>query len=586
VELSADRQEYDTLRRVVTAVGNVLLNYRAAQLKADRVQTLVGPKRVLAEGNVQLTRGEQVLQGDRLEYQLDQERGILFKPSGIINLPSTRQDFSATTPATNAIGNNPLTSIQDSLQPTTPSAIEAKDGLQRLRFEADRIEFTGQTWTAINIRITSDPFSPPELEVRADQAQLLRESAQADVVTLRRPRLVFDQRVSVPIPRSKVVLSQKKEDPFSVSLGFDDRDRGGLFIGRQFTPISSRAFTLSFTPQIFIQRAILEKDFNFLSPDVYGLDISLKSEISSSTKLGGYLALRSVDLSDFANNVRAGLRLSHAIRDYQLDFEAAYRERVFNGSLGEQTIQNRVGAIFTAPTQKIGTTGLELRYRLSAELITAQTDIFGGADTLSLGRLQGSASLQRTFALWRGKTLPPTATAGLRYTPRSLQPSLQIIAGVTGVVGGYSNGDTQASLIGNVRLQGQFGHFSRNTLDYTGFFVGFSQGVQGGESPFLFDRFVDQQVVSAGFLQQIYGPFRLGFQTSINLDSGELFNTDIILDYSRRTYGITLRYNPNLQVGSLVFRINSFNWVSNPDPLQGPEIGVVEAGVGQTNSPF
>jgi hypothetical protein len=93
-------------------------------------------------------------------------------------------------------------------------------------------------------------------------------------------------------------------------------------------------------------------------------------------------------------------------------------------------------------------------------------------------------------------------------------------------------------------------------------------------------------VLSGGFLQQVYGPFRLGFQTSVNLSSGELFNTDIILDYSRRTYGITLRYNPVLQIGSLVFRINSFNWLSNPDPLTGPEVGVVEGGVGQTNSPF
>jgi Protein of unknown function (DUF3769) len=79
---------------------------------------------------------------------------------------------------------------------------------------------------------------------------------------------------------------------------------------------------------------------------------------------------------------------------------------------------------------------------------------------------------------------------------------------------------------------------------------------------------------------------RLGVQTSINLDTGDFFNTDIILDYSRRTYGLTLRYNPNLQTGSLVFRINSFNWGSNQDLLSSPEIGVVEAGVGQTNSPF
>lgn len=587
VELSADRQEYDAAQRALTAVGNVLLNYRSAVLKADRVQTLAVQKRVFAEGNVTLTQGGQVLQGDRLEYLLDQERGILFKPRGIINLPSAESEVAPVTPGTTAVGSNPLAGIKESLQqqPSKPLPVRTQSG-QRLRFEADRIEFTGQTWQAVNIRITSDPFSPPELEIRADQAQLRRVSAKEDVVTLQRPRLVFDQRISIPIPRSVVVLSRERTNPFGVEFGFDDRDRGGLFLGRQITPISTRNFKLSITPQFFIERAIVNKGFNLLSPDLYGLNLRLKSDFAPKTSLGAYVALRSVDFTDFANNVRAGLKLERKIGSSTLAFEAAYRERIVNGSLGEQNIQNRVGFTFSTPTQVLGKTGIEFNYRLATELLTANTDRFGGVDLVSLGRFQGSASIQRAVDLWRGKTLPPTATEGMKYTSEPIQPYVRFVGGLTGVVSGYSNGDSQTSLIGRIRFEGQFGHFSRRYLDYTGFFIGFSQGVQIGESPFLFDRVIDRQVLSAGFLQQVYGPIRLGFQTSINLDTGEFFNTDIILDYSRRTYGLTLRYNPNLQVGSIVFRINSFNWGSNQDLLSSPEIGVVEAGVGQTNNPF
>lgn len=587
VELSADRQEYDAAQRALTAVGNVLLNYRSAVLKADRVQTLAVQKRVFAEGNVTLTQGGQVLQGDRLEYLLDQERGILFKPRGVINLPSAESEVAPVTPGTTAVGSNPLAGIKEALQqqPSKPLPVRTQRG-QRLRFEADRIEFTGQTWQAVNIRITSDPFSPPELEIRADQAQLRRVSAREDVVTLQRPRLVFDQNISIPIPRSRVVLSRERTNPFGVEFGFDDRDRGGLFLGRQITPISTRSFKLSVTPQFFIERAIVDKGFNLLSPDLYGLNLRLKSDFAPKTSLGAYVALRSVDFTDFANNVRAGLKLDRKIGSSTLAFEAAYRERIVNGSLGEQNIQNRVGFTFSTPTQLIGKTGIEFNYRLATELLTANTDRFGGVDLLSLGRFQGSASIQRAVDLWRGKTLPPTATEGMKYTSEPIQPYVRFVGGLTGVVSGYSNGDSQTSLIGRIRFEGQFGHFSRRYLDYTGFFLGFSQGFQIGESPFLFDRVIDRQVLSAGFLQQVYGPIRLGFQTSINLDTGEFFNTDIILDYSRRTYGLTLRYNPNLQVGSIVFRINSFNWGSNQDLLSSPEIGVVEAGVGQTNNPF
>jgi hypothetical protein len=587
VELSADRQEYDTARRALTAVGNVLLNYRNAELKADRVQTLAIQKQVFAEGHVTLTQGGQVLQGDRIEYLLDQERGILFKPRGIINLPSAGREVAAPTPGTTAVGSNPLGGIKDSLQqPNQAPTIRAQEGIQRLRFEADRIEFTGQTWRAVNIRITSDPFSPPELEVRADEAQLRRVSAKEDVVTLKRPRLVFDQRIAIPIPRSTILLSRVRTNPFGVDFGFDERDRGGLFLGRQITPISSRRFTFSLTPQFFLQRAIFAKRFNLLSPDLYGLTARIKSDISPKMKFGAYMVLRSVDFTNLADNVRAGLRLDRQIGNKNLAFEAAYRERVVNGSLGEQTIQNRAGVIFSSPIEQIGKTGIELNYRLAAEVLTANTDRFGGIDLISLGRFQGSASVQKAVDLWRGTTLPPTATEGMKYTPSPIQPYLRVIGGLTGVVSGYSNGDSQTSLIAKIRFEGQFGHFSRPYLDYTGFFVGFSQGFQIGDSPFLFDRVIDRQVISAGFLQQVYGPVRLGFQTSINLDTGEFFNTDVILDYSRRTYGLTLRYNPNLQVGSIVFRINSFNWSSNQDLLSSPEIGAVEAGVGQTNNPF
>ena len=43
---------------------------------------------------------------------------------------------------------------------------------------------------------------------------------------------------------------------------------------------------------------------------------------------------------------------------------------------------------------------------------------------------------------------------------------------------------------------------------------------------------------------------------------------------------------PNLQLGAIEFRINSFNWGSNRSPLTAPEVGVVEAGVDQVNDPF
>jgi hypothetical protein len=139
--------------------------------------------------------------------------------------------------------------------------------------------------------------------------------------------------------------------------------------------------------------------------------------------------------------------------------------------------------------------------------------------------------------------------------------------GITGVASLYSSGDSQQYLFGNVSLTGQLGHLSKNFFDYTAFNVTYSQGLGAGQSPFLFDRVADTQTIAFGITQQLYGPLLIGFQTAFNVSTGEEISTDYILEYSRRTYGVTLRYNPTLQLGSLIFRLNDFNWVGGTTPF-------------------
>jgi hypothetical protein len=104
---------------------------------------------------------------------------------------------------------------------------------------------------------------------------------------------------------------------------------------------------------------------------------------------------------------------------------------------------------------------------------------------------------------------------------------------------------------------------------------------QGNRSPFLFDRIADTSVLSAGITQQIYGPFRLGIQTSLNLNTGREISTDYLLEYSRRAYNIQLRYNPAQQLGSISLRISDFNWTGNPGVFDGSEVRPVFQGVPQ-----
>lgn len=561
LELRADRQEYNDQTQVFTAAGNVVLRFRGAELRADQLRASLQDRTATAAGNVILTRGQQVLNGEQLTYNFTQERGSFLQAQGSIFLPAAERDFSPTARPSEVLP------LRDQFQDNQPSSVQATGGeIQRLRFQAARIDFGPQGWTAQQIRITNDPFSPPELEVRADRATLRRISRFEDRVRATRPRLVLDQAVSLPILKSEVTLSRREADPAIAELGYDEGDRGGVFIGRNVELISGDRTALTITPQFFVQRAIQEANFNLIDPDLYGIKAEFSSRLGSRTTASGFAALTSIDPTAVSDNLRVEAQLQREIGAQRLALGYAYRDRVFNGSLGEQTIQSRLGiAVSSLSEIPLGETGIDLSYQASAEYITARTDRPELESPASLGRFRATTELERGFVLWRGQPLPSTPTAGLRYTAEPVVPYLELLTGVKGISSNYSNGDSQQTLVGTVGLRGQFGHFSRPYLDYTGFNISYSQIGQLGSSPFLFDRIVDFKTLSAGILQQVYGPIRIGAQTSINLDTGEPFNTVLILDYSRRTYGLTIRYSPTEETGSVSFRINGFNWESSPD---------------------
>ncbi|MBD1833754.1 DUF3769 domain-containing protein [Cyanobacteria bacterium FACHB-472] len=611
VELTSDRQEYEVDRQVVTAEGDVLLRYQGSVVDADRVQLNLPNRIVVGEGNIALKRGAQTIRGDRLEYFFAQDSGFVLNASGEIYQPTAGTDFSGPLPndtrafarplSDRILANQPLSNISNpggfgavfgagrTIQ--NQSAFQQGGTLNRLRFQADRIDFDSEGAIAKNVRFTNDPFSPPELEVRADTARFRRISPLVDEITSTNSRLVFDQGFSIPIFQDRRVIDRREREPGIVTFGYDDGERGGVFAERTFQLISTDKVLFRITPQYFIQKAITEGDY--IDPSVFGVRSRLDVTLSPTTTLRGTAVFTSLDPEEIAEDrLRASLRLRQTIGTrypHTLNLEYSYRDRLFNGSLGFQTVQSSIGAVLTSPVIPLGNTGINLNYQAGAQIINADTDRIDLLDPVrtnnrvTLNRYEGSATLSRAFTLWRGEALPATPTEGLRYTPVPIVPYLQLTTSATGVYSGYSNGDTQESLSANIGLQGQIGHFSKPFLDYTGFNVSLSQVARNGTSPFLFDRLVDTKVLYAGLTQQIYGPFRAGFQTAISLDTGDSISTDYFLEYSRRTYNVILRYNPVLELGSISLRINDFNWLGNPDPFPGSGVRPVIQGVPATD---
>lgn len=606
LELKADSQDYDERRQVFTAEGRVLMRFRQAVLTADRLQVNLVNRIAVAEGNVVLTRGDQVLRGQRFEYNLIQGEGTVQRASGEIYLPQAGTDLAATLPTDTGATAQVETPVGDRIAISQPRQVTSGGGVSvlvgsgravsgpsstvfsptggrvnRVRFEAEKVDFTPSGWVASKIRITNDPFSPPELELRADRARLNRISPLQDEVVADNPRLVFDQSFSLPLFQNRLVLDRRERQPGLFRFGFDSDERGGLFVERTFDVFTSDTVRFNVTPQFLVQRAI-EDGFG---ADAFGLKSRLQVTLGPRTSIRGRLSLSSLDLTDAENNLRASLRAQQIIGTHALGLEYSYRDRLFNGSLGFQTVQRSVGLLLTSPIIALGNTGINMSYQAGYQYINADTDRVDLLEPIrennriNLSRFQASVAFSRGFLLWQGKPLPATPQAGLRFSPSPLVPYLILAPGVTGVASYYSSDDTQANLGLNLTLLGQFGHFSRNFLDYTAFNVTYSQVVRSGLSPFLFDRAVDTQVLYAGIMQQIYGPIRVGFQTAFNLNTGQEISTDYLVEYARRTYSVLLRYNPVLQIGSVNLRISDFNWTGGNEPFSGTDITPVNQGV-------
>ena len=622
VEVTADRQEYNEQRRLISAVGKVTVRFSQGVISADKVQVNLTTRQLLAIGNAVFTKAEQVLLGERMEYNFTLDKGLIEKASGIIFVGDAEQSTSKSLPTTEGVGALEAISLSDRIAATQPpTKVKATEGtklrfepklkapkqsgtVNRLRFEADRLNLLGAgTWEAINLRLSNDPFSPPEVELRSERATLRPLSPFQDELITKKSRLVFDQRFSLPLFRERTVIDRQQRDPLPIQIGYDQDDRGGLFVESTFVPLLPGPLQIKISPQYYLERAFFgDEDDSPIDGNVLGLKASVNGAITPTTQLEGRATfLTFEDFPDLEeDDFRGSVRLRQFFQGYNLTGEYSYRDRLFNGSLGFQTVHSSAGVVLTSPIIQIGKTGVGLSFQSGYQVVNGRTDRRellsdiqpfeplpddkndDDSDPRSradLGRFQSVVSLRYPLTIWSGEALPPTATEGLRYTSQPVVPFLQMVLGLTGATSIYSNDEDQSFVRGSLGFTGQFGHFSRDFFDYTGFNLTYSQTGLSGQSPFFFDRVEDTNVLLFGLVQQIYQGFRVGYQSGINLENGDILDDRITLEYSRRTYGVVLVFSPRRQTGTLSLRISDFNWEGGTTPFSGEDVRPVGGGV-------
>jgi hypothetical protein len=594
VKLDADFQDYDEEKQVFTARGNVRMEFQDSVLMADELQVDLKTRIAVAlsaANKVKLQRPEQQVEGSRLEYNFAKEEGVLFDAKGIVNL-------KADSPEAKQARAQGLPSIFDATTSGAPTT--QKGGVTR--FTARRIYFTPKGWRGEDARFTNDPFDPPELEIRTSKAEVTNvpggKKKQQKLVT-EPGNLVFDQSTALPLPAFRSTLSEQDAFPFTV--GYDAVDKGGLFYQYNFISEPDEKTTLRISPQLFVQRALGLEDigngnsFNNVVQearprlqgsilDNFGVEGELNVRHEGGQRTTVFSSLTGLGFQDLARRIRlrAEYQVPLGTGGDTLGFNYAYRERLFNGILGAQQVSQNVGVNFNAASRALGDTGISFSYQGGINYLQAPSDRAGLApgpsnqNEASLLRYQLVANIAKEFTLYRPPQDTPATKEFLRFTPTPITPGLKLVTSVLLNGSLYSNGESQGVVQGRIGIDGTVGQFAKDTFDYTNFNLAYFNGVIGGQSPFFFDRVVGVEGFSAGILQQIYGPVRAGVQIEFNRVSQGLCDTVqgarvtigdfceanrwYTLRYDRRTYGVSLNYNPVQQSGVLQLRLDDFNW--------------------------
>ncbi|MEO1131499.1 MAG: DUF3769 domain-containing protein [Cyanobacteria bacterium J06639_1] len=562
LQLRSDTQLYDRDEALFRAEGNVELRFERALLQADRVEVDLDTRIATAEGDVRLDVGEQKVRGDRLEYDLSGETGTFFNARGELNLDTLPRDTTR-----EPLPNDPLR------RSPTIAFTRPQESVRFLRFTAAEITFTESTWTGTNVRITNDPLEPPELEL---QSQTVTVRTFADGTTVIYPtgnKLAFDRVFFLPLPNRQFRLDSFSSQP-PISVDFEDED-GGLFVAYNLELLDDPNASFVISPKVFPQQIVGNPD-GFLGG--FGFNTAYRIRHANQQVTSLFTELNGLVLSQFDRRFRAVL--NHRISTAEggtVSFRYGYRQRFGADIIGTQTVQHQLGAIYASPVYMLGDSGIEASFSTSVDYLdapgereiseTISEDLADESDRLQLTRFRLGAAVTKSFPLWE---LPPNPDPlRLRFSSSPIQQGIWLNTGVSGSESIYTDGKSQSYVAGSIGIETVFGEFIDDSFDYTGLNVTYSNGILQGASPFFFDRITSRERLRVGLLQQVYGPFRFGVETTIDLETRRRLDSIYTLGYDRRTYGFTVRYNPVQQSGGFRLRIDDFNWADIPREIDG-----------------
>ena len=576
IVIQSDKQS--EMNDVIFAEGNVSVSYKGKHLKADNLIYDKLNKTISAKGNIELILGDQIFKVSRLEYDFINEKGYLLDVQGLINTNTLIYDLS---PNFSLSDSNKIESL---LELTKKEVLNTPNKVGNWLFFTDKITIDGEKWKSKKALFSNDLLELKQVKLEINSLEVISE---ADKLRFKSSLnyLILEEKVSIPFWLGNRTLTKSRES-FNLenrwNLGYENLDKDGYFIGRKFNSIDiTDDFVLDLEPQFLIQRSIksytksfVKKDESITSEKVKR-DASFEDYFALKSQIKGRINnwdleidanLNSLDFDKFSHAFRLKTNFSKEINfldsKWDKSFYGVYRERFWNGSLGEAEVYSGYGSKLQKENTWVDN-GIKKTEFLSLGLANITAEALNTKNLVT--NLKGNLfySLDQKIPISIENPKNKSIDISYKYIPEPITKGLSINTRLEASYSFYENGDHQEHLGLGIGPELILGNFKNRTFDYTRLSIFPFYKFSSGESVFKFDQNYDKFTLNIALDQQLFGPVILKSIGTLNLtndsnDYGEFINSKISLNWKKRSYEFGIFYQPHNQAGGISYSLFGF----------------------------
>ncbi len=359
-ELFIESKVQSEKNNILMADVDVIVIFKDNVLKADSLVYNKKNKLAKAEGNVHLKINNQIFQADRVEYDFIENKGIFKNVKGLINSESIISDFDFSSDNIYKNLSSTINRIPKDKVVFTPNKIT------NWIFTADYLKVDKDIWSSKKAYLTNDLLQTNQIKLQFNELKIYPDKEKLRFKS-KINNLIFQDKITIPFWLGDRAIFKNSENPFAFqnkwNIGYDKLNKDGFFLGRKLNSIRiKKDLFLNIEPQFLLQRTLkgktasfAQKNYSLNSPRI-NRNISLSDYFAINSSVEGKIQkwdlkitkeLNSLDLDKFANAFRTRAELSKEINLFETTFVnrifGAYRERIWNGSIGESEIYNAYG---------------------------------------------------------------------------------------------------------------------------------------------------------------------------------------------------------------------------------------------------